>query len=179
MDFASATLRAAIKRIESGARKSGGNAAQSKPMSSKTAIDEPEIELRARLQSDCFVCGQNNPRGLRLQFQPSEGGEANATWTPGPAWEGFRGIVHGGVVSTVLDEAMSKAVVGSGAEALTGELRVRFRRPVASGGTFLIRGWVVNRRKRLIETEGSVTALDGTEHAHAWARFFTLVEARP
>lgn len=75
-----------------------------------------------------------------------------ATWTPVPAWEGFRGIVHGGVVSTVLDEAMSKAVAATGNEALTAELRVRFRRHVTSGDTFLVRGWITSRNRRLIET---------------------------
>jgi acyl-coenzyme A thioesterase PaaI-like protein len=100
-----------------------------------------------------------------------------AMWTPSPAWEGFRGIVHGGVVSTVLDEAMSKAVAATGSEALTGELRVRFRRHVTSDDAFLIRGWIVRRNRRLIETEAALTATDGTEHAHAWGRFLTLPKA--
>ena len=97
-----------------------------------------------------------------------------ATWTPSSACEGFRGIVHGGVVSTVLDEAMSKAVAATGSEVLTAELRVRFRRHVTSGDVFLIRGWIVKRNRRLIETEAALTAPDGTEHAHAWASFLTL-----
>jgi acyl-coenzyme A thioesterase PaaI-like protein len=100
-----------------------------------------------------------------------------ATWTPNPAWEGFRGIVHGGVVSTVLDEAMSKAVAATGSEALTAELRVRFRRHVTSGDVFLIRGWIVKRNRRLIGAEAALTAPDGTEHAHAWASFLTLPRA--
>jgi acyl-coenzyme A thioesterase PaaI-like protein len=97
-----------------------------------------------------------------------------ATWMPNSAWEGFRGIVHGGVVSTVLDEAMSKAVAATGSEALTAKLRVRFRHRVASGDVFLIRGWIVKRNRRLIETEAALTAPDGTEHAHAWASFLML-----
>ena len=137
-------------------------------------VHETEKELRARRQSCCFVCGQDNPRGLRLLFQDDREGEVSATWTPDSAWEGFRGIVHGGVVSTVLDEAMSKAVAGNGFEALTAELRVRLRRPVASGSTFTIRGWVVRRRKQIIEAEAAITGPDGAEHAHAWARFFAL-----
>jgi acyl-coenzyme A thioesterase PaaI-like protein len=100
------------------------------------------------------------------------------TWTPNSAWEGFRGIIHGGVVSTVLDEATSKAVAATGSQALTGELRVRFRRHVASGDVFLIRGWIVKRNRRLIEAEAALTAPDGTEHAHAWATFLALPRAR-
>jgi acyl-coenzyme A thioesterase PaaI-like protein len=77
-------------------------------------------------------------------------------------------------VSTVLDEAMSKAVAASGTEALTAEIRVRFRRRVDTGRVFQIRGWIIKRSKRLIETEATLTAPDGTEHAHAWASFLTL-----
>lgn len=147
-------------------------------MSAIVGAELPKSGLHARPQSACFVCGQDNPTGLRIPFQRQENGEITAAWTPGQAWEGFRGIVHGGVVSTVLDEAMSKAVAASGAEALTAELRIRFRQPVESGACFTIRGWVVHRNKRLIETEATLVASDGTEHAHAWASFLTLSKAR-
>jgi acyl-coenzyme A thioesterase PaaI-like protein len=146
-------------------------------MSQTIAIEESGAPLQARSQSACFVCGQDNPRGLRIRYQRQDSGEMTAAWTPSPEWEGFRGIVHGGVVSTVLDEAMSKAVAATGSQALTAELRVRFRRHVTSGDTFFIRGWIVRRNKRLIETEAVLTTPDGTEHAHAWARFLTLPAA--
>jgi acyl-coenzyme A thioesterase PaaI-like protein len=97
-----------------------------------------------------------------------------AQWTPTHDWEGFENIIHGGIVSTVLDEAMSKAVVLANCEALTGELRVRFRRHLVPGVTMQIRGWVAARRKRLIETEATLTGSDGLEHAHAWASFLAL-----
>jgi acyl-coenzyme A thioesterase PaaI-like protein len=148
-------------------------------LSEAIVTEESETALRARSQGACFVCGRENPHGLQIEFERQEGGEASATWTPGRALEGFRGIVHGGVVSTVLDEAMSKAVAATGNEALTAELRVRFRRHVRSTDTFLIRGWVVKQYKRLIEAEATLTALDGTERAHAWARFLSLPEIAP
>lgn len=100
-----------------------------------------------------------------------------ATWVPTPVWEGFRGIIHGGVVSAVLDEAMSKAVAGTGTEALTAELQVRFRRHVTSGSVFYVQGWIVSRNKRLIKTEAVLLAPDGTEHARAWATFLPLPQA--
>jgi acyl-coenzyme A thioesterase PaaI-like protein len=146
-------------------------------MSLATGIEESKRLPHARPQPGCFVCGQDNPNGLRIRYELQESGEITATWTPAPAWEGFRGIVHGGVVSTVLDEAMSKAVAAAGCEALTAELRVRFRRHVTSGDTFLIRGWISGRTKRKIETEATLRAADGTEHAHAWATFLALPKA--
>ena len=138
--------------------------------------EAPQRQLHARTQSLCFVCGQDNPAGMRVVFHHQRNGEMAAAWTPGSTWEGFSGIVHGGVVSTVLDEAMSKAVAAAGAEALTAELRIRYRRPVRSGTPFRIQGWVVRRTKRLIETEATITDQDGVEHAHAWGSFLTLAK---
>ena len=143
-------------------------------MSPQPAAVEPTDRLRARSQSGCFVCGLENPNGLKIRFRRQDDGEITATWTPSCAWEGFRGIVHGGIVGTVLDEAMSKAVAATGTEALTAELRVRFRRHVNAGRPFLIRGWIVCRNKRLLKTEAVLLAGDGTEYAHAWATFLDL-----
>lgn len=139
-----------------------------------SVIDQPAPVLRARSQSRCFVCGEENRRGLHLRFEKQENGEARAKWAPDEHCEGFNGIVHGGLVSSVLDEAMSKAIACSGTEALTAELRVRFREPVSSAGVYYIRGWIVSRRRRLIHTEGQLIAPDGTEHAHAWGSFIAL-----
>ncbi len=129
---------------------------------------------RARGRRTCVVCGPENPRGLRVRYEAGDDGSVTAGWNPERCWEGFQGVIHGGIVSTVLDEAMSKAVVAGGCEALTAELRVRFRRPVASGGAYRIRGWVADRVKRRIRTEAELTGPDGAEHAHAWAVFLSL-----
>lgn len=143
-------------------------------MLQETNDSVPESRIGALAQSSCFACGPDNPRGLRLQFEKSEGGEMIAEWIPESSTEGFDGIVHGGIVSTVLDEAMAKAVVAAELEALTAELRVRFRRHVASGSVVKIRGWIDSRNKRIIKTEAELTSLDGTELAHAWAVFLAL-----
>ncbi len=130
--------------------------------------------LRAEIESACFVCGPSNPRGLRIRYARSADGSVAATWTPEPTWEGFPGIVHGGIVSTILDEAMSKAVAASRCRALTAELKVRFRRPVPPGRELAIRGWILDRHKRRIRTEAVVTGADGEELAHAWGVFLTM-----
>lgn len=130
--------------------------------------------MRAHTHPGCFVCGAENPRGLRIRFDVTGPGTVHAEWTPSPEWEGFRGIVHGGVVSTVLDEAMSKAVASLPCEALTAELRVRFRKPVKSWETLEVCGWVQRKTKRRISTESTLTGADGTEYAHAWAAFLEL-----
>ena len=134
------------------------------------------ITLSAQPQDACIVCGPNHPHGLRIRYELAGDGSVTANWIPTPEWEGFRGLVHGGIISTVLDEAMAKAVAATECEALTAELRVRFRLQLQSGEKSQIKGWVVKRTKRLIKAEATLTAEDGSECAHAWAAFLVLLK---
>jgi uncharacterized protein (TIGR00369 family) len=142
-----------------------------------TAAGVEPVRIRAEIQSTCFVCGPAHPSGLRIRYEIRRDGSVCATWTPGRSWEGFAGIIHGGIVSTLLDEAMSKAVSAAGRRALTAELRVRFRHPVYSGEAVTIRGWVLDHAKRRIRTEAMLADGEGKELAHAWATFLPVAEA--
>ncbi len=140
-----------------------------------TAEQETTVAaLQAVPHSRCFVCGRDNASGLQIQFTTGPAGTAEADWAPVASWEGFQGILHGGIVATVLDEAMSKAVAATKCQALTAELRVRYRHYVSTGEALHVRGWIVTRAKRLITTEAILAAADGSERAHAWGRFLTL-----
>jgi acyl-coenzyme A thioesterase PaaI-like protein len=121
----------------------------------------------------CFACSSNNLQGLQLDFQECEG-RARAVWKPSSIWEGFRGIIHGGLVSTVLDEAMSKAVGLSGHTALTCELRVRLKLQVKPGETLVVMGWLVDKTKRKIVAEATLAGANGQEKAHAWGVFLEI-----
>ena len=127
----------------------------------------------ACIQSACFACGAEHPHGLGLQFVREPGGHVVADWTPSRDWEGFRGIIHGGIVSTVLDEAMSKAVASTGPPSLTCQLEVRFRHSVLPGEALTVRGWVVERHKRRVLVEAEIRDQAGTEKAHGRATFLT------
>lgn len=135
---------------------------------------EPSTPPRAEPQSVCVVCGPDHPHGLHLEFDLASDGVVSAQWTPAEDWQGFRGIIHGGIISTVLDEAMAKAVAAV-ENALTGELRVRFRHPVAPGEDLRVRGWIVERTRRVIRAEATLTTLEGCERAHAWSAFLPPV----
>ena len=103
-------------------------------------------------QTTCFACGLDNKRGLQLKFRVDPDGSATASWVPGSEWEGPRGIVHGGIVTTLLDEAMAKAVAVTGCKTMTAELRVRFRQYAETGERLQVRGWVVSRRQAVTVT---------------------------
>jgi acyl-coenzyme A thioesterase PaaI-like protein len=133
------------------------------------------IERPRKLErSCCFACSPSNPRGLQLEFHEDESGKMVAQWVPNEDFEGFHGIAHGGIVSTVLDEAMAKTVAATGADALTAEMRVRFRQQVSTGIPVLVQGWIESRKRRMFRTEASVTGPDGGELAHAWATFLEV-----
>lgn len=89
--------------------------------------------------------------------------------------EGFQGIIHGGIVSTVLDEAMSKAVAAAAKPAFTCHLEVRLRRPVAPGEPLVVRAWVVKKRKRYVRVEAELRDRLSVERAHAWATFLEVL----
>jgi acyl-CoA thioesterase FadM len=127
----------------------------------------------APLNAACFVCGHENPAGLKLEFLTGKKC-ASAQWTTRIGWESFQGIIHGGVISTVLDEAMSKAIISEGYEALTAELKIRFRAKVKVDEELRVRGWVVSMKKRKILAEATLKTADGTEKAHAWAIFLVV-----
>ncbi len=128
-----------------------------------------------RPQTVCFACGASNPNGLKLQFRVHGDGSVIADWTPADIWEGYQGIIHGGIVSTVLDEAMSKAVAAVTQPALTCHLEVRLRRAVAPGESLVVRGWVVKKRKRYIRVEAQLCDRLDVERAHAWATFLAVL----
>jgi acyl-coenzyme A thioesterase PaaI-like protein len=127
--------------------------------------------------SNCFVCAPSHPSGLHLLFELSAHGAMVAEWTPGENWEGFHGMVHGGMLSTVLDEAMAKAVAVFLRHAPTAELTVRFRRPVPPGQQLAIRAWIVELHARRVRAEGAITGAEGQEFAHAWGTFLPLRSA--
>ncbi|MBE0617842.1 MAG: PaaI family thioesterase, partial [Proteobacteria bacterium] len=66
-------------------------------------------------EDDCFVCGTENPEGLRLRFSVDEAQRTIETlWVPREVHHGYTGVVHGGLVAAVLDEAVGKLSVSLG-----------------------------------------------------------------
>jgi hypothetical protein len=129
--------------------------------------------LAARPNSNCHVCGIDNPRGLHQVFGANQNGGTSTTWTPDSTPEVSRDRPRC-IVSTALDESMAKAIAGTGFEALTAELRVRFHRHVSAGRQYRVRGWVEERDRRVIRAEASPSNVAGAELAHAWASFLVL-----
>lgn len=120
--------------------------------------------------SHCFVCGDQNDQGLKARFFDNNG-EAITELVTETAFEGYRGIYHGGIVSTLLDEVMIKAILTRGIVALTAELTVRFRQPVKTGGKLKLVGRLLRSKGRVYFTEGEATGPDGEVYATAQGRY--------
>ncbi len=116
----------------------------------------------------CFVCGMDNPGGLRLVFAMDEADKSIRTeFTPAKSHQGYQDVTHGGLISTVLDEAMTKLAFQLGMDAVTGRLTVRFKRPLMVGEKVIVTGRITKESGRAIEAEASAVREDGTVVAEA------------
>ncbi|HWA94987.1 MAG TPA: PaaI family thioesterase [Terracidiphilus sp.] len=115
----------------------------------------------------CFGCGPANPHGLHLEFLRAPDNSVVCNATISDSYEGPPGYVHGGMIATLLDEAMSKAVRASGCVAMTRHMEVDYRRPVPSGSPIHIVGRVTRSEGRKhwvaasIRNESGVTLAEG------------------
>ena len=78
----------------------------------------------------CIVCGSRNKQGLKLSFQSCPDGSIEGRFPCRRLFQGYDGLLHGGVISAVLDSAMTNCLFAHGIVAVTGELTVRFLQPV-------------------------------------------------
>ena len=121
----------------------------------------------------CFACGKGNPDGLHLEFE-SVGDDVRTSITFPAKFQGYQEIVHGGLVSTVLDETMVTLLNRMGYLALTAELSVRFREPVRVGERIDVTASLVEKRGKIFRVEAAATRTDGTAVATAEARCFQV-----
>lgn len=123
----------------------------------------------------CFVCGKQNAHGLQAKFY-YDGDKAVTEVVATKAFEGYKGICHGGIVASLLDEVMIKAILARNVYSVTAEMTVRFKRPVHTGEKIHLVGRVTGTRGRHFTTEGEAMGEDGLLFATATG---TYLEARP
>ncbi len=105
----------------------------------------------------CYVCGTGNPAGLQVAFEINRTDRSvTASFVPRPDHQGFENIVHGGILSALLDEAMAKLAFSLGIPAVTAEITVAFKSPAAPGDELAISGRLVKEAKKLVEAEAAI-----------------------
>jgi uncharacterized protein (TIGR00369 family) len=141
-----------------------------------TTTDEHLTHLAHSAQSRCFGCGPANPTGLQLDFFVAGDGMVVCLPTIPEAFAGHPGYLHGGVIATLLDEAMSKAVRAKGLTSMTRQLEVDFLRPVPSGAPIRLEGCVIRSEGRKSWAEARILNEAGKILAHGKGLF---IEVKP
>lgn len=135
----------------------------------------PEISVAA--SDRCFGCGKNNPCGLKLKFE-WDGKVVKSEFTPTELHQGWREVIHGGILTSLLDEAMSYAAGFENIFGVTAIIEVRLRQAVLIGQPLIITAWVARNARRLAETEARLTLRDGTVVAEAKATQYVGSKAK-
>jgi uncharacterized protein (TIGR00369 family) len=117
----------------------------------------------------CFVCGKENPYGLHVQFSFHDN-KVRAEFIPQKVYQGYKDIIHGGIVSTLLDEAMVKVALMQGMPAVTAEITIRFKNPLMSGEKAIIEAEIIKMNKRIIETSAIMKKIDNSIIAESRAK---------
>ena len=144
-------------------------------------MTEPDIEnltpFAHSAQNRCFGCGQANSSGLKLEFLLAPDHIVVCPATISDQFEGPHGFLHGGIIATLLDESMSKAVRARGLTAMTRHMEIDYRRPVPSGASIRIEGKIVRSDGRKHWAEARILDSEGTALAQGKG-LFVEVNAR-
>ncbi len=119
----------------------------------------------------CFACGQKNPIGLKLNFD-WDGKAARAEFTPNEFHQGWSGLVHGGIISCLLDEAMSYAALFEGVNTITAKMQTRFRHPAQIDEPLIITASLTKKTRKLAQAKAEISLKDGTPVADSIATMF-------
>ncbi len=120
-------------------------------MSAAAPVDQPLDD------GHCFGCGPLSDIGLKMRFDERPDGTVECRFSLGEAYQGWRGVAHGGIVALVLDEAMAYAAATRGLLGVTAELKMRFRKPVPLGVPLLALGSVSWQRSNVLGVAASVS----------------------
>ncbi len=124
----------------------------------------------------CFACGKENPIGLKLEFEEQDG-KCITRKTLSREYEGYEGIAHGGILSTMLDEVMVQHLrLAGGEQAVTAKLDLRYRKPTPVGEELTVSGWEDSRKGQFVRMKAKITLPDGTVTVEASAQMALTAE---
>ena len=141
------------------------------------------MKLKQPNSRHCFVCGLENPIGLHMHFYETAPDEVTAEYTAPEDYQGYPGILHGGITAAILDEATGRAYMGSDPGKsnfmYTAELKVKYKKKVPVGQPLKIIGRQVKRMRWTAEATGEIYDAHGTLLASASAILVDLPDQLP
>ena len=103
----------------------------------------------------CFACGKKNACGLKMNFEVEEG-RTVSHFRLDERFQGWKGIAHGGIVATVLDEAMAWAVMSLKIQAVTGDLNVKYKKPTPLNEELTVIAEVAEKRGKIVKVQAEL-----------------------
>ncbi len=140
-------------------------------------VNLPKVSIDTDLhKNQCFGCGPHNPIGLKLSFR-MDGDTLRTECTPDPVYQGWPGLVHGGILSLILDEAMNNVAYLKGITCITASMNIRLRQPVKVEETLYITAGITKKNRKLIESKAKICLKDGTVIAESTSKQFVIEES--
>jgi len=127
--------------------------------------------VRQQSHPECFVCGSANGHGLGLEFQPTPDGAVEASFACEQVFNGYPGMLHGGIICSLLDGAMTNCMFAHGMVAVTADMNVRFRHPVIVNRPATVRAKLNSETDSPIHRLTAEVVQEGQVVATATARF--------
>lgn len=144
-------------------------------------LAEAQVRLEAMSQQhhpNCVVCWDRHPFGLKVDYRVVGEHRVAGAFACGKSYEGYSNVIHGGIVSTLLDGAMASCMLAKGIEAYTVDLRVRYRGPVETGVPATLRAeWLQGAGP--LHLLNATLEQGGKVRASARAKFFEGSPNRP
>ncbi len=126
---------------------------------------------------NCFVCGLKNPKGLKAHIR-TEPGKSHIEITLGSEYEGYKGIIHGGILATLLDEAMAYAVSGNGYWGVTASINVKFKEKVESNRKILVIGEKLESKGNWVKARAYIKYADSENILAEGEGLFKLIKTQ-
>ncbi|MBI5663515.1 MAG: PaaI family thioesterase [Nitrospirae bacterium] len=121
----------------------------------------------------CFVCGPKNPIGLKLDFR-FDGKTVSTEFLPKKEHQGYMNIVHGGIISTLLDEVMVKLAIEMGMPAVTAQMDIRLKKALNTGTKITVSAEITRDSKKIIEAYAKAVTDDGVVVADAKGKMMKI-----
>ncbi|HEV3219599.1 MAG TPA: PaaI family thioesterase [Candidatus Acidoferrales bacterium] len=132
-----------------------------------------------RPDNSCFGCGGANPSGMKLAFEAdTDSGHVTGRFKIGAEFQGSYGVLHGGIIAVLLDEAMGKVCRLSDVRAVTAELNVEFLKPIYVDQEIVVESYQTSREGRQMHIQGEIRDGSGRVLARGRGRFVVIDPAK-
>lgn len=125
------------------------------------------------MKNHSFFSGKLNPKSMGVDYFETENG-VKAFFTPQPEHISYFGVVHGGLMSALLDDAMAFCINNHGIKAYTAKLELKYIKPLQVGEKYSLCAGILNNRRRFITTTGAILDNQGNAFIKANAIFIPV-----